>query len=93
MCHTSNLRHQLIQFLENGSEYFIPEEVRRIIRAVRFGPKGSLNAINMLEEDMQLFMHEFPNAEKGELREQCRNKYRLRVRGIDAGVGGDEGHR
>jgi hypothetical protein len=59
--------------LENGSEYFTPEEVRWIIRAVRFGPKGSLNAINMLEEDMQLFMHEFPNAEKGELREQCRN--------------------
>jgi hypothetical protein len=27
----------------------------------------------MLEEDMQLFMHEFPDAEKGELRERCRN--------------------
>jgi hypothetical protein len=46
--------------LEDGSEYFTPMEVRWIIRAVRLGPKGSLNAIDMLEEDMQLFMHEFP---------------------------------
>jgi hypothetical protein len=59
--------------LEDGSEYFTPEEVCWIIRAVRLGPKGSLNAIDMLEEDMQLFIHEFPDAEKGELRQQCRN--------------------
>jgi hypothetical protein len=60
MHHTSGLRRQLIRFLEDGSEYFTPEEVRRIIRAARPGPKRSLNAIVMLEEDMQLFMHEFP---------------------------------
>jgi hypothetical protein len=63
--------------LEDGSEYFTPEEVRRIIRAARLCTKGSLNAIDMLEEDMQLFMHEFLDAEKGELRqelqEQCCN--------------------
>jgi hypothetical protein len=59
--------------LKDGSEYFTPKEVRRIIRAARLGAKGSLNAIDILEEDMQQFMHEFPDVEKGELREQCRN--------------------
>jgi hypothetical protein len=71
--HTRGLRRQLIQFLKDGSEYFTPKEVCRIIRAARLGAKGSLNPIDRLGEDMQLFMHEFPDAEEGELREQCRN--------------------
>jgi hypothetical protein len=68
--HSCGLRRQLVQFLKDGSEYFTPEEVRQVIRAERLGAKGSLNAIGMLEEDMQLLMHEFPDAKKGELREQ-----------------------
>ncbi len=40
---------------------------------MKLGPKGSLNAIYMLDEDMQLFMHAFPDADEGELREQCCN--------------------
>jgi hypothetical protein len=71
--HTSGFRRQLIRFLKGGSEYFNPEEVRRIIRAARLGPKGSLNAIYMLDEDMMLFMHAFPDADEGELRAQCHN--------------------
>jgi hypothetical protein len=54
-----------------GSEYFTPEEVRRIVRAARIGAKGSLNAINMLEEDMRHFESVFSKAVEGELREQC----------------------
>jgi type I site-specific restriction endonuclease len=37
------------------------------------GPKGSLNAINMLDEDVQLFMYSFPDADEEEMQEQCRN--------------------
>jgi hypothetical protein len=44
--------------LKNELEYFTPKEVRRIIWAARLGAKGSLNAIDILEEDMQQFMHE-----------------------------------
>jgi hypothetical protein len=32
-CRTNCLRRQLIRLLKGGSEYFTPEEVRRIIRA------------------------------------------------------------
>jgi hypothetical protein len=70
---TSCSRRQLIRFLKGGSEYFHPEEVRRIIRAARLGPKGSLNAIYMLDEDMMLFTHGFPDVDEGELRAQCRS--------------------
>jgi hypothetical protein len=72
-CHTSGFRCQLIRFLKGGSDYFTPGEVCRIIRAAKLSPKGSLNAINMLDEDMQLFTYSFPDANEGELREQCRN--------------------
>jgi hypothetical protein len=73
MHHTSGFRCQLIRFLKGGSEYFTPGEVCRIIRAAKLCPKGSLNAVNMLDEDKQLFMHAFPDSDEGELREQCRS--------------------
>jgi hypothetical protein len=73
MCHTSCLRRQLIRFLKGGLDYFTPGEVRRIVRAARLGPKVSLNAIRMLDEDMQLSLYSFPDANEDELREQCRN--------------------
>jgi hypothetical protein len=50
---------------------FNPEEVGRIIRAARAGPEGSLNAICMLDDDITLFMHAFPDADDRELRAQC----------------------
>jgi hypothetical protein len=71
--HTRCSRRQLIRFLKGGSEYFNPEEVRRIIPAARLAPKGSLNAIYMLDEDMMLFTHAFPDVDEGELRAQCRS--------------------
>jgi hypothetical protein len=49
--HTCGFRRQLIGLLKDGSEYFTPEEVRRIVRAARLGVKGSLNVIDMLEEE------------------------------------------
>jgi hypothetical protein len=57
--------------LKEGSECFNPDEVHRIIRAARVGPEGSLNAICMLDDDMTLFMHAFPDADDRELRVQC----------------------
>jgi hypothetical protein len=57
--------------LKEGSECFNPDEVRRIIRAARAGPEGSLTAICMLDDDMTLFMHAFLNADNRELRAQC----------------------
>ncbi len=72
-CRTYCLRRQLIRLLKGGSEYFTPEEVRRIVRAARIGPVGSLSAIHMLDDDMMLFAHAFPDADEEELRAQCRN--------------------
>ncbi len=70
-CRSRCSRHQLTQLLKEGSECFNPDEVRRIIRAARVGPEGSLNAICMLDDDMTLFMHAFPDADDRELRVQC----------------------
>ncbi len=65
------LRRQLTQLLKEGSECFNPDEVRRIIQAARAGPEGSLNAVCMLDDDMALFMHAFPDADDRELRAHC----------------------
>ncbi len=70
-CHTCGLRRQLIHFLKGGSEYFTPEEVRRIVQAARLGVKGSLNAIDILEEDVLHFADASSDTDTGELREQC----------------------
>jgi hypothetical protein len=70
-CRSRCSRRQLTQLLKEGSECFNPEEVRRIIRAARVGPEGSLNAICMLDDDITLFMHAFPDADDWELRAQC----------------------
>jgi hypothetical protein len=69
----ADLHRRMLIGLLIGSEYFTPEEVRRIVRAARIGAKGSLNAINMLEEDMRHFESVFSKAVEGELREQCHN--------------------
>ncbi len=65
------LRRQLTQLLKEGSECFNPDEVRRIIQAARAGPEGSLTAICMLDDDIVLFMHAFPDADNRELRAHC----------------------
>ncbi len=52
---------------------FQPRGSRRIIRAARVNPEGSLNAICILDDDITLFMHAFPDADDRELRAQCRN--------------------
>ncbi len=65
------LRRQLTQLLKEGSECFNPDEVRRIIQAARAGPEGSLTAICMLDDDIALFMHAFPDADDRELRAHC----------------------
>ncbi len=65
------LRRQLTQMLKEGSECFNPDEVRRIIQAARAGPEGSLTAICMLDDDISLFMHAFPDADDRELRAHC----------------------
>ncbi len=65
------LRRQLTQLLKEGSECFNPDEVRRIIQAARAGPEGSLTAICMLDDDISLFMHAFPDADDRELRAHC----------------------
>jgi hypothetical protein len=70
-CRSRCSRRQLTQLLKEGSECFNPDEVRKIIRVVRVGPEGSLNAICMLDDDMTLFMHAFPDADNRELRAQC----------------------
>jgi hypothetical protein len=57
--------------LKEGSECFNPDEVRRIIQAARAGPEGSLTAICMLDDDILLFMHAFPDADDRELRAHC----------------------
>jgi hypothetical protein len=57
--------------LKEGSECFNPDEVRRIIQAARAGPEGSLTAICMLDDDISLFMHAFPDADDRELRAHC----------------------
>jgi hypothetical protein len=57
--------------LKEGSECFNPDEVRRIIQAARAGPEGSLTAICMLDNDIALFMHAFPDADDRELRAHC----------------------
>ncbi len=57
--------------MKEGSECFNPDEVRRIVRAARAGPEGSLTAICMLDDDMALFMHAFPDADDRELWAQC----------------------
>ncbi len=81
------LRRQLTQMLKEGSECFNPDEVRRIIQAAIAGPEGSLTAICMLDDDISLFMHAFPDAE-GALPE-----HPARVRRVDASLGGGEGLR
>jgi hypothetical protein len=65
------LRRQLTQLLKEGSECFNPDKVRRIIQAARAGPEGSLTAICMLDDDISLFMHAFPDADDRELRAHC----------------------
>jgi hypothetical protein len=65
------LRRQLTQMLKEGSECFNPDEVRRIIQAARAGPEGSLTAICMLDDNISLFMHAFPDADDRELRAHC----------------------
>jgi hypothetical protein len=65
------LRRQLTQMLKEGSECFNPDEVRRIIQAARAGLEGSLTAICMLDDDISLFMHAFPDADDRELRAHC----------------------
>jgi hypothetical protein len=57
--------------LKEGSECFNPDEVRRIIQAARAGLEGSLTAICMLDDDISLFMHTFPEADDRELRAHC----------------------
>ncbi len=57
--------------LKEGSECFNPDEVSRIVQAARAGPEGSLTAICMLDDDIALFMHAFPDADDRELRAQC----------------------
>jgi hypothetical protein len=64
-------RRQLTQLLKKGSECFNPDEVRRIVQAARAGPGGSLTAICMLDNDIALFMHAFPDADDRELRAHC----------------------
>jgi len=64
-------RRQLTQLLKEGSECFNPDEVRRIVQAARAGPEGSLTAICMLDDDVALFMHAFPDADDRELRAHC----------------------
>jgi hypothetical protein len=56
---------------EGGIRIFNPDEVRRIIQAARAGPEGSLTAICMLDDDIALFMHAFPDADDRELRAHC----------------------
>ncbi len=65
------LRRQLTQLLKEGSECFNPDEVRRIVQAARAGPEDSLTAICMLDDDIALFMHAFPDADDRELRAHC----------------------
>jgi hypothetical protein len=57
--------------LKEGSECFNPNEVRRIVQTARAGPEGSLTAICMLDDDIALFMHAFPDANDRELRAHC----------------------
>ncbi len=71
MCRNRCSRRQLTQLLKEGSECFYLDKVRRIIRVARVGPEGSLNAICMLDDDITLFMHAFPDADDRELRAQC----------------------
>jgi hypothetical protein len=65
------LRRQLTQMLKEGSECFNPDDVRRILRAARAGLEGSLSAICMLDDDISLFTHAFPDADDRELRAHC----------------------
>ncbi len=65
------LRRQLTQMLKEGSECFNPDEVRRIIQAARAGLEGSLTAICILDDDISLFMHAFPDADDRDLRAHC----------------------
>ncbi len=65
------LRCQLTQMLKERSECFNPDEVRRIIQAARAGLEGSLTDICMLDDDISLFMHAFPDADDRELRAHC----------------------
>ncbi len=64
-------RRELTQLLKEGLEGFNPDEVRRIVQAARAGPEGSLTAICMLDDDIALFMHAFPDADDRELRAHC----------------------
>jgi hypothetical protein len=48
-----------------------PDKVCRIVQAARAGPEGLLAAICMLDEDIALFMHAFPDADERELGAQC----------------------
>ncbi len=65
------LRRQLTQMLKEGSECFNLDDVRRIIRAAKAGLEGSPTAICMLDDDVSLFTHAFPDADDGELRAHC----------------------
>ncbi len=69
--HSRSSRRQLTQLLKEGSECFNPDEVRRIVQVARAGPEGSITAICMLDDDIALFMHAFPDADDRELRAQC----------------------
>ena len=65
------LRRQLTLMLKEGTDCFSPDDVRRIIRAARSGPEGSLDAVCMLDDDVSLFTHAFPDADESERRAHC----------------------
>ncbi len=65
------LRRQLTQMLKEGTDYFSPDDLRRIIRAARSGLEGSLNAVCMLDDDISLFTHAFPDVDEKERRAHC----------------------
>jgi hypothetical protein len=59
--------------LKEGTDCFSPDDVRRIIRAARSGLEGSLDAVCMLDDDVSLFTHAFPDADENERRAHCQS--------------------
>jgi hypothetical protein len=66
----SEAKCELVVLLETGTDHLTPSKMRRIIRAVRAGVKGSLDAAARIEEEMQLFAGTFPEADGEELRKR-----------------------
>jgi hypothetical protein len=56
--------------LKTGTEHLILDEVRRIIRAAGVGVEDSLDAVDRIEEEIQLYTSDFPEADEKELRKQ-----------------------